>query len=201
MNPLTLFKLFFTPTTGWNALVKSRPSIHGLYLLHVIPFALLASVMLYFSASSHGGVLGIFPGKKLALVAIAFFLVQLIAVPAMAVIIRQLGEIADTQASFKDSFILAAVAPTPLWFLPIILVVPNTLVLLAALVLALLASAGFIYYGVPAVFKIKEQGHAILYFGGILIAGVVAAGFLMICTLIIWSAVQGLQFAPKLAGL
>jgi hypothetical protein len=121
--------------------------------------------------------------------------VQLVVVPAMASIVRQLAEVAEIHPSYKDAFILAAVAPTPLWMASIFLIVPDILVNICVTSLAMMASAGFIYYGIPVVFKIKEQGHALLLFGAILIAGVIAWGFLMICTLVVWGSVQNLQFA------
>lgn len=196
MNPVTLFRLFFTPTRGWQDLLSSHPSIPRLFMLHVIPFALIPSVMIYLAGRNNTlPILELLPDSKLLLVAIAFFIIQLIAVPVMAMVVRQLGEVAEIHPSFRDSFILAAVAPTPLWMAPIFLAIPNTLILLAVITLALMASAGFIYYGVPTVFNIKEEGHAMLYFGGILIAGVVASGFLMVCTLVIWGGLQNLQFA------
>ncbi len=196
MNPLTMFRLFFTPTKGWNDLMHSQPSIHRLYLLHVIPFALIPPLMIYIAGRTQSILFfDLLPGNKLIIVAVAFFLIQLVVVPAMASIVRQLAEIAEIHPSYKDAFILAAVAPTPLWMAPIFLFVPNILVNIGVTSLAMMASAGFIYYGVPVVFKIREQGHALLLFGAILIAGVVAWGFLMICTLVIWGSVQNLQFA------
>lgn len=196
MNPLTLFRLFFTPTNGWKDLIKSQPSIHRLYLSHVIPFALIPPLMIYIAGRTHSELFfDLLPGNKLIIVAVAFFLVQLVVVPAMASIVRQLAEVAEIHPSYKDAFILAAVAPTPLWMAPIFLFVPDILVNIGVTSLAMMASAGLIYYGVPVVFKIKEQGHALLLFGAILIAGVIAWGFLMICTLVVWGSVQNLQFA------
>lgn len=196
MHPLTLFRLFFTPTKGWKDLMQSRPSIHRLYLLHVIPFALIPPLMIYIAGRTHGILFfDLLPGSKLVIVSVAFFLVQLVVVPAMASIIRQLAEVAEIHPSYKDAFTLAAVAPTPLWMAPIFLFMPNILVNIGVTSLAMMASAGFIYYGVPVVFKIREQGHALLLFGAILMAGVIASGFLMICTLMVWGSVQNLQFA------
>lgn len=201
MNPLTLFRLFFTPTRGWQDLMQSQPSMHRLYLLHVIPFALIPPIMIYFAGNNHGEMfLGLLSDSKLLIVAIAFFFVQLVVVPAMASIVRQLAEVAEAHPPYKDAFILAAVAPTPLWMAPIFLLVPDILVNIAVTSLAMMASAGFIYYGIPVVFKIKEQGHALLLFGAILMAGVIAWGFLMVCTLMVWGSVQNLQFAVKAAG-
>ena len=196
MNPLTLFRLFFMPTKGWKDLMQSQPSIHRLYLSHVIPFALIPPLMIFIAGRTHSELFfDLLPGNKLIIVSVAFFLVQLVVVPAMASIVRQLAEVAEIHPSYKDAFILAAVAPTPLWMAPIFLMVPDILVNIGITSLAMMASAGFIYYGIPVVFKIKEQGHALLLFGAILIAGVIAWGFLMICTLVVWGSVQNLQFA------
>jgi hypothetical protein len=196
MNPLTLFRLFFMPTKGWKDLMQSQPSIHRLYLSHVIPFALIPPLMIFIAGRTHSELFfDLLPGNKLIIVSVAFFLVQLVVVPAMASIVRQLAEVAEIHPSYKDAFILAAVAPTPLWMAPIFLIVPDILVNIGVTSLAMMASAGFIYYGIPVVFKIKEQGHALLLFGAILIAGVIAWGFLMICTLVVWGSVQNLQFA------
>ena len=201
MNPLTLFRLFFAPTQGWQDLMQDRPTMHRLYLLHVIPFALIPPVMIYIAGNNHGEMfLGLLSDSKLLMVAVAFFFVQLVVVPAMASIVRQLAEVADAHPPYKDAFILAAVAPTPLWMAPIFLLVPDILVNIAITSLAMMASAGFIYYGIPVVFKIKEQGHALLLFGAILMAGVIAWGFLMVCTLMVWGSVQNLQFAVKAIG-
>jgi hypothetical protein len=196
MNPITLFKLFFKPTAGWEALMASKPSMHRLFLLHVLPFAMIPPVMIYFVGKSHTILFfDLLPGNKLILVSLILFFVQLVVVPVMASIIRQLAEIADSHPTYREAFILAAVAPTPLWMAPVFLVVPDIVVNIGVTSLAMMASAGFIYYGIPTVFKIKEQGHVYLLFGAVLMAGATAWGFLMISTFVIWGSVQNLQFA------
>jgi hypothetical protein len=201
MHPLTLFRLFLSPTQGWRDLMEDRPSIHRLYLLHVIPFALIPSLMIYIAGQKHSQrFLDLLPGNKLIIVAVAFFLVQLVIVPAMASIVRQLAEVAEIHPSYREAFTLAAVAPTALWLAPLFLTIPDILVNIGITSLAMLASAGLIYYGVPTVFGIEEQGHALLLFGAILMAGVITWGFLMICTLMVWGSVQNLQFAVAAAA-
>ncbi|MDZ4097490.1 MAG: Yip1 family protein [Methylophilaceae bacterium] len=193
---MTLFKLFFKPTAGWESLMASQPSMHRLFLLHVLPFAMIPPVMIYFVGKSHTILFfDLLPGSKLILVSLILFFVQLVVVPVMASIIRQLAEIADSHPTYRESFILAAVAPTPLWMAPVFLVVPDIIVNIGVTSLAMMASAGFIYYGIPTVFKIKEQGHVHLLFGAVLMAGATAWGFLMISTFVIWGSVQNLQFA------
>ena len=105
MHPLTLFRLFLSPTQGWRDLMKDKPSIHRLYLLHVIPFALIPSLMIYIAGDNHSQrFFELLPGNKLIIVAVALFLVQLVIVPAMASIVRQLAEVAEiTHRTSKPS--------------------------------------------------------------------------------------------------
>lgn len=90
---------------------------------------------------------------------------------------------------------LAAVAPTPLWMAPIFLIVPNVMINLIVTAIAMMAAIGLIYYGIPVVFRLKEKGRAILMFGAVLTAGMVAWVFLVISTLVILSSMQNLQLA------
>ena len=76
--------------------MQGPPSLHQLYLLHVVPFSLIPPVMIYIAGNRHSTLfLDLLPGNKLVIVAVAFFIVQLVAVPVMAMIIRQLAEIIE----------------------------------------------------------------------------------------------------------
>lgn len=196
MNLSTLFKLFFSPTQGWQSLVSKHPPVHRLFLLHVVPFALIPPLMIYM-AGNKGQILflDLLPASKLLIVAIAFFLIQLIAVPLMASVIKQLCEVVEAHPTYIQAFTLAAVAPTPLWLMPVFLLMPNMLVMLVVTSLAMMASAGFIYYGIPETLEVREEGHRNLLFGAILTAGLVAWGFLMVTTLVVWGSVQNLHLA------
>lgn len=195
MSPLKLFWLFAAPTKGWSFLVQSKPSIHQLYLLHVMPFSLIPALMVYFSGSQYGGsLLPALSNSKLFLVAIIIFVVQIVAVPVMGAIIRQLAEVAEIQPSYHDAFTLAAVAPTPLWMAPVFLFIPSISINLIVISLALLATIGLIYYGVPVVFRLQEKGRAMLMFGAVLTAGITAWVFLMVATLVVWGSIQNINF-------
>jgi hypothetical protein len=196
MNPLNLFWLFKSPVKGWSHLVHTKPSIPQLYLAHVVPFSLLPPLMIYLAGNKYGGHLVQFlTGEKLLLVAIILFIIELIVVPVMAVIVRQLAEVAEIHPSYRDAFTLAAVAPTPLWMAPIFLFIPNVILNLIVILIALMATVGLIYYGIPVVFRLKDKGHAILMFGAVLTAGMVAWMFIMISTLVILGSVQNLQLS------
>jgi hypothetical protein len=194
MSLLNLFWLFFVPTKGWRHLMQAKYSMHRLYLLHVVPLSLIPPLFIYFAAGNYAGdLLPVLSKSQLLLVAVILFIVELVAVPLMALILRQLAEVADTHASYHDAFTLAAVAPTPLWLVPIVFLIPDMLVGLVALTMALMATVGFIYYGIPSVFRIKERGHAMLLFGAVLTAGIIAWVFLMVATLVVLGSVQNLR--------
>ncbi len=194
MSFLNLFWLFFAPNKGWRRLMQSNLSMHRLYLLHVVPMSMIPALFLYFAGAQYaGGLMPILSPPKLLLIAVILFMFELVAVPVMAMIVRQLAEVAEIHPSYRDSFTFAAVAPTPLWLAPVaFLILPNTALSLLTLVLAMMATVGFIYYGVPTVFRIKERGHAILMFGAVLTAGLIAWVFLMVATLVILGSVQSL---------
>lgn len=196
MNPITLIKLYLYPVAGWRDLMLTKPSMHRLFLLHVIPFSLIAPFMIYWVGKRQQLLfLELLPAEKLLIVAIAFFIVQLVAVPIMAIVIKQLCEIVQAHPTYLRAFTLAAVAPTPLWMMPVFLLVPDMTVLLVVGSFAMMASAGFIYYGIPEVLDVREDGQKYLLFGALLTAGMVAWGFLMITTLVVWGSVQNLQLA------
>ncbi len=173
--------------------MQSRLSMHRLYFLHVVPLSLIPPLFIYYAAADVAGdVLPVLSSPKLLLVSIILFIVELAIVPVMGLIVRQLAEVAEIHPSYHDSFTLAAVAPTPLWVVPVFFLIPDMLINLLALTLAIFFTVSFIYYGIPAVFRIKERGHAMLLFGAVLTAGLVAWGFLMVSTLVILGSVQSL---------
>lgn len=193
MSLLNLFWLFFAPTKGWRHLTQAKYSMHRLFLLHVVPLSLIPPLFVYYGNFNFAaGLLPVLSSSKLLMVAVILFLVELVAVPLMALVVRQLAEVADVHPTYHDAFTFAAVAPTPLWLLPIMFLIPDMMINLLSLTLALMATVGFIYYGVPTVFRIKERGHAIMMFGAVLTAGVVAWVFLMVMTLVVLGSIQSL---------
>jgi hypothetical protein len=195
MSLITLFKLFWSPTAGWQALLETKPSMPRLFIFHVVPLASIPPLMIFFTAMSADStfLVGTLSPKKLILVGLILFIIQLMAVPMMALIIKQLGEVVNIKPSFQSAFTLAAVAPTPFWLYALLLVLPNLLVLVTFGSLALMASFGLIYYGLPLVFDIKGKDNAVMYFGGIMIAGAIALAFLMLSTLVIMGSLQNLS--------
>ncbi len=196
MSILTLFQLFFAPLEGWRRIANKSYSPAKLFLLHVLPFSLVPAVAIY-TAGRRGELLflDLLSPVALLIVAIAFFIIQLISVLVMAGVIKKLANIAEVSPSFKQAYTLAAIAPTPLWMMPIFLLYPNMILILLMFSLAMMIAARFIYYGIPSTLAVFEEGHRIFLFGAILTAGTIAAGFLMVCTLVFWASLQGVSFS------
>jgi hypothetical protein len=196
MNPAMVVKLFVTPSKGWKEVVKKSPPVHQLFIFYVVPLALIPSLIIGHADQTQAWeILKLLNPRSLPLVGAALFVIQLIVVAMMAIVMRQLADLAETKVSFKSAFTLAAICPTPLWLSAIALLIPSSLLVIAAVCLAMMASVGLMYYGVPEIYKLRNQGQSMLLFGGILIAGVVAMGFLMVATLVIWGSLQNLTIA------
>ncbi|MCB5187617.1 YIP1 family protein [Methylobacillus caricis] len=193
MNPLKLLKLLVSPNAGWSELVESQPSLHRLYLLHVVPLALIPALVLY--TVSRYQMQTTLLHHEVVMMALAVFLVQLVVIPAMASIVRQLAEVAEIYPSYRQAFTLTAIAPTPLWIATLFCLLPNLALNIFITVLAMISSAMLVYCGVPVIFNISDKKDALLLFGAIAMAGIIAWSFLMVCTLMVWGSLQSLPFA------
>lgn len=175
---------------GWRALIRIHPSVLKMYLFYVVPMSVIPPAMVYYAGIRYGGdLLPAVSRPELISMCVLFFLVELVVVPAMGLVIQQLGDVIDVRPPYQDAFTLAAVAPTPLWLAPLLLFVPSVLLNLAAGALAMLLAAVLIFRGVDPVFKLDEPGHAILMAGAIFAAGLVAWIGMILLTLVAWGYV------------
>lgn len=190
MSLLSLPKMIISDSDGWTDLVRLHPSAAKMYLLYVVPMSLIPPAMIYYSGMKYGGLLVLdMTGDQLLIIASIFLLAELIMVPFMGWIIQRLGEVIDMHPDYHDAFMLAAVAPTPLWLAPVFLFIPSLMLNLCIMALALVASAALIFHGVHAVFRLEDKGQSFLMAGSVYAAGLVAWVFLMVLTLVTWNYV------------
>ncbi|SDN06784.1 YIP1 family protein [Vreelandella arcis] len=185
MNLLTAARMPFNHRAGWQELREHKPSIAMLAGWVVLPMSLLPPVMLYFAGTHHGDAL--MPGfaeREWRFITTILFLAELLTFFMMGWVIHTVVNGTRTLAiDYQDAYLLAALAPLPLWASSIILLVPslplNALVVLAALGV----SCSLIYHGLQALCGREEHDMATMSATYIIMsAGVLAWGVLMALT-------------------
>ena len=181
-----------SPESTWNRIMQLRPAVWQLYLFWVIPLSIIPPLMLYYAGTHHGGKLmpAVNTGELKAM-AILFFVVEVVAVPVMALVVQKLGQVVEMTPEYRDTFRLASVAPTPLWIAPLFLFVPSMLLNIAISALAMMLAALLIFVGVDPVFRLKDAGQSLLMAGAILAAGLVGWVIMVILALVSWGYVVG----------
>lgn len=177
--------------SGWELLLRSRISVLKMCLFYAVPLSVVPPAMIYYAGIMYGG--GLLPtltSMQLLAIGAVFFAVELAMTFLVAYIIQQLGSVIDITPKYEDAYKLAVVVPTPLWLAPLFLFIPSFVVNITAGAVALMLAGILIFYSVPSIFKIEEEGHAILLAGSILSAGMVAWVAMMLLTLVTWSFIS-----------
>lgn len=187
LNLLALPKMVVSDAEGWGEVMQVRPSIAKTFAFYVVPLSLLAALMVYFAAGHYGKeFLEHLTSQDLQVISAIFFLAEIAAVLLIAMVIQRLGEVVELKPTYRDAFLLAAIAPTPLWIATLFLLIPSIGLNLVIGALALMASAGLIYNGVRPVFAIDDAGKQLLMAGSIFATGLIAWVALMVLTLLVW---------------
>lgn len=166
---------------GWDELIRLHPSVSGLFLSLVLPLSLLPAVMIHHAGVIYGDVFiaGVGADEWLR-AALVFLVAELLTVPFMAWVIHTVVRMNDIAADYHECFVLAAVAPMPLWLSSVALLVPNLQFNLAVGGIALIASVGLIYHGVYALFGMREGGESRAFQMASVIAGAGVLAWLLL---------------------
>ena len=198
MNTHNLPKMLYSYREGWQDLIQVHPSVARLFTLYVMPMSLIPPVMFVYSMLVTPG--SVFPAlvpeistMEVMAVAIAFYLASLAMVGLMASIIQQMGDVVGVKPAYEEAFMLAAVAPTPLWLSALALFIPFTWVNGLVVALAWVASAALIYHGVYPLFKLEDESKARVMGSFVLTAGVIAWFALLVVLALAMSMIVGLR--------
>lgn len=198
MNPMNLPKMVYSYGDGWLDLVRIHPTVAKLFTTYVMPMSLIPPAMfVYANLVAPGGVfpaqVPAFTGGEIMAVAVAFYLAELGMVLLMGSLIQQIGDVVDIKPGYPESFMLAAVAPTPLWLSALALFVPSMTFNGVVLAIAWVASAALIYHGVDPIFRLEGHSKSRLMASVILMAGVLAWFALLAVLALGMSMVIGLR--------
>lgn len=151
------------------------PSPSLLFFLVVFPLSLLPVTMAYYAGTEYGDAFAPgFSGRPWGSTVLWLLAMQLAAVPLMAQAICLVARVFRIQADYRRSFLLAAIAPVPLWLSSLALVVPSLTFNLVTGALALGTSSAMTYQGVRRIFRLEDEIIASLFTGFILIGGMLA---------------------------
>lgn len=158
MNVLTFFKMPFSHRVGWQELQASSPSIPALAWCVVLPMSLLPPVMLFYAGTHYGDAFMMgFADKEWRFITTILFLAELLTFFIMGWVIHAvINGTEQLSISYPDAYLLATLAPLPLWLSAVALWVPSLLFNIVAVMAASGVSCSLIYHGLQALCTRKD---------------------------------------------
>lgn len=158
MKLSTLSQLPLSADRGWPELERIHPRLAKLFAFIVLPLSLLPPAMLYYAGTHHPeALLPQAAGRDWALIAGVFFLAEMVTLLVMGWLIREVARTNGLRIDSHDAYLLAALAPIPLWLSSLGLVVPSMAFNVILGVVALGLSCGIIYHGIEALCHTRED--------------------------------------------
>ncbi len=151
MNLTMLLQLPFQSDGAWHELQRKQLSIPLLAWVLVVPLSLLPPVLLYYAGTHYGDhFMAGFAGQEWRFITTILFLAELLTFFVMGWLIHSVVEGKDLAISYSDAYLLAAIAPIPLWLSSLALLVPVLAFSVVAVILAMGLSCTLIYRGLQA---------------------------------------------------
>ena len=158
MGLLNYTKMPFSFRAGWDEVSAVHPSVLKTFLLLVLPFSLIPPATLLYAGSHHASAyLMDATFSRWQQVALVFLIAELLTVPLMGWIIRNIAAVHKLSVDFKDTFLLAAIIGVPMWLSSLGLLIPNLWAMIGIVVLGFLAGVSLLYHGTYSILKMDEQ--------------------------------------------
>lgn len=184
MNILHLAKMPFSFHDGWDTVVKIHPSVMRSFLLIVLPFSIIAPWSLLYAGNAHSVNLGIYVNElRWRELAAAFFVAELLTVPLMGAVIKNIAVAHAHQVDFKDAYLLAAISAVPMWLSSLGLLFSALWFSVALAFLGLGIAASVLYHGAYSVLQMEDEieGQSLSYH----VFSVGAMVWLILCSYIV----------------
>lgn len=184
MSMLTLSKMFVSSNEGWPELEAIHPAVSRLFALLVLPLSMLPPIMLYFAGTYYGDeILSGFSAKPWALIATLFFVAEMMTFIVMGWLIKAIAEANSADIDTHDAYMLAGIAPIPLWLSSLGLLVPSLLFNAVVSIAALGLACSIIYHGIYALCHMHEEVVAASITQTVIGAGLIAWALLLVMIL------------------
>lgn len=181
MRLSTLTRLPVSTEHGWPEIEDLHPRLGKLFAFLIMPLSLLPPLMLYYAGSLHPGIFPAhFADKDWGGIAVLFFLAEMGTVAFMGWFIREVAQTNRMHIDYYDAYLLAALAPIPLWLSALGLFVPSLAFNAGLAIVALGFSCGIIYHGIMGLGHTREDVAAAGLVQTVIGAGLVAWALLLL---------------------
>ena len=145
MDLLSISRMPFTAESGWEDLSRRRPSVGGVFVGLVLPLSLLSPSILFFAGAS-GSLDPVTGPRDWSAVATTFLLAELATFVLMGWLIRQVTATLGSPLN-RSSYLLAAIAPIPLWLSSLGLMLPRAAWTVAVAAIGFALCCSLLYQG------------------------------------------------------
>ncbi|MBW5801760.1 YIP1 family protein [Halomonas elongata] len=152
MKITSIILLPITRTAGWKELQQRRPSNPTLAWSLVLPMSLLPPILLYYAGTHYGDdFMAGFGDRQWRFITTILFLAELLTFFVMGWLIHAVVNAThELSIDYQNAYLLAALAPLPMWSASILLLIPSLLLNVIAELGALALSCSLIYHGLQA---------------------------------------------------
>jgi len=149
MTMTQLLSLPFSANGVWRELKGTNLSIPFLAWVIVVPMSFLPPVLLYYAGTHYGdSFINGFADKEWRFITTILFLAELLTFFVMGWLIKAVLDGHQLQIEYPAAYLLAAIAPLPLWLSSLALLVPVLAVSVIAVFAGMFLSCALIYQGV-----------------------------------------------------
>jgi hypothetical protein len=199
MPTFKVFLLLFRPRVGWASIKRSRYGALEVFLLHSVPFALIAPVCGYIGTTRTGWSLGLDRPVRLTdasalQIAALYYGALLVAVLSVAWAVYWMARTYGAQQSFASGLVLASMTATPLFLVGFAQLMPELWLNLVLGLPALAWTIALFFSGVPVMLDIPPA-RGFLLACAVLAFGLVALVAMIAVTVLLW----GHGLAPAFA--
>ncbi len=158
MTMTQLLSLPFSANGVWRELKGMNLSIPFLAWVIVVPMSFLPPVLLYYAGTHYGdSFINGFADKEWRFITTILFLAELLTFFVMGWLIKAVLDGHQLKIEYPDAYLLAAIAPLPLWLSSLALLVPALAVSVIAVFAGMFLSCALIYQGVRSLCQRTEN--------------------------------------------
>lgn len=157
MNILVLLRMLFGSTSVSAELACHGSMIRNLFWAMIVPLSLLPPTMIVLLDGPLSGYLPVLQIRPSLFMASLFLACEALSVCLMGWLIKQVASTLDHEVTYADAYLVAAIAPIPLWLSSLGLLVNNPFLNTALPLSALASCCALIYQGAYSLCHVGDR--------------------------------------------